>query len=76
MFRTLSAPIAVQWEVTSLCDKSCIHCYNYWRDSSQAVRHEEPVLAHTYELVAQEILSNHVLSVTITGGEPLLVFER
>lgn len=76
MFKTLSAPLAVQWEVTERCIKNCIHCYNYWRDGPAAARGWEPIVPATCEEIVTEIIANRVLSVTITGGEPLLVLDE
>jgi radical SAM protein with 4Fe4S-binding SPASM domain len=76
MFRELSAPIAVQWETTSACPKKCFYCANHWRHSTSL----PPQTANTDLTIAarvvDEVLSAKVFSVTITGGEPLLVLEH
>ena len=68
-------PPNVQWEVTSLCNHNCIHCYNYWRTdpvkACECVHTEEE-----YLLMAEAIAKNKPVSVTITGGEPLTVFDK
>lgn len=75
-FRRLSAPITVQWETTSLCNKSCVHCYNYWRDStSTLVRSGARLNAAGARAVVEQVLANRVFHVVITGGEPLLVVD-
>lgn len=65
----------VQWEVTGSCNHNCIHCYNYWREEAPSQR-----LVDGYEAVCRtivdELLRHRVFSVTITGGEPLLVIEQ
>ena len=76
MFRRLSAPISVQWELTPACNLNCVHCYNYWRDGSgnkniRVVR-DNP----SPEIIANEIVKNNVFQVTLTGGEPLTVLKR
>lgn len=74
---SLRYPPNVQWEVTSECNHNCIHCYNYWRKDSQKIagmckfRTEEE-----YLLLASKIVEQKPVSVVITGGEPLLVFDR
>lgn len=74
-YKTLSAPIMVQWEVTPNCNHNCVHCYNHWRT-------KEPVIirgsneATLHESVVREIISNKVFSVNITGGEPLMVIGK
>ena len=77
VFRTLRAPVTVQWELTPWCNESCIHCYNFWRDAEEK---EQPLLfpgiKETFEISSSEIVSNHVFQVTVTGGEPLAVFKQ
>lgn len=74
---SLRYPPNVQWEVTSECNHNCIHCYNYWRKDHQKIagmckfRTEEE-----YLLLASKIVEQKPVSVVITGGEPLLVFDR
>lgn len=72
----LSAPLEVQWELTSWCSYRCTHCYNYWR--------REPVAGHSldnanrglWERTASELMKNGVFHATLTGGEPLGVLEE
>lgn len=74
MFKAISAPIVLQWEVTPRCNHNCVHCYNYWRKGPRL-----PLLPENYEdiftKVVDEIIENKVFAVVITGGEPLLVIE-
>lgn len=76
MFRQISAPISVQWELTSACNLNCLHCYNYWRDSSHPkglhVLHDNP----GSETIAKELVRNGVFQVTLTGGEPLTALKK
>lgn len=76
MFRELSAPIAVQWEVTSACPKRCFYCANYWRHDSALAAQPALPLRPVLDKIVDQIISARVFSVTITGGEPLLVIER
>lgn len=74
---TLHYPPNIQWEVTSECNHNCIHCYNYWRKDSQKIAGMSKF--HTedeYLLLASKIAEQKPVSVVITGGEPLLVFDR
>lgn len=74
LYKTLSAPLEVQLELTDLCNQSCIHCYNYWREQDH---HRERTLSED-ELtsVIQKLKNNGVFRITITGGEPLLFKNR
>ena len=75
MYRKLSAPAAVQWEVTPSCNHLCVWCYNFWREGDPL-----PSLPDDYEVryskVVDELIRMRVFSVIITGGEPMMVIER
>lgn len=75
IYKTLSAPILVQWEVTKRCNHNCIHCYNFWRQGPIL-----PKLPRNYKVlyakVVQELIINKVMSVVVTGGEPLMVLNE
>ena len=72
MFKELSAPITVHWEVTPLCNLNCIHCYNYWRKNKSNTLYAK----NSYcESITEEIIRNKIFNVIITGGEPLKVFD-
>lgn len=75
--KLLSAPVSCQWELTPKCNYDCSHCYNHWRQSGSesAFVVNEKVIA-LYEASVREILANQVFAVTVTGGEPLLVFDQ
>lgn len=63
-------PPFVQWEVTSKCNHNCVHCYNYWRkDSNECSETAEHIT------IAKKIIEQKPISVVITGGEPLIVFD-
>lgn len=73
----LRYPARVQWEVTSECNHDCIHCYNYWRkDKEKASSLSKNFSTDYYLNLAQKIIEQKPVIVTITGGEPLLVFEK
>lgn len=75
-FLTLSAPVTCQWELTNSCSFGCKHCYNYWRseDKTATTKIDEDYL-RTQKRAAEQIVRNNIFSVTLTGGEPLLVLE-
>lgn len=66
----LKYPPYMQWEVTPRCNHNCIHCYNYWRSSDEMILEEK-----RYDEIVSKIIELHPVSVVITGGEPLLVFN-
>lgn len=76
MFRELSAPISVQWEVTPWCNLECVHCYNYWRQDKEKSKQLTIMLSELYDAIVSEILNCKVFRVTITGGEPLGVLKH
>lgn len=73
MFRLLSAPLYAQWEVTPRCNYNCVHCYNHWREDRSNLT-EQPN-NELYDAVVSEIIANRLFSVTVTGGEPLIVIK-
>lgn len=77
IFRDLSAPVNLQWEVTPGCNYCCVHCYNFWREKKWGVGAKalEPS-TELLEKVTDEIIKNSILEVVITGGEPLMVLDK
>lgn len=69
----LMYPPFATWEVTPACNHLCIHCYNYWRD-------EENIPANSrdedMDRVAEFLINQKPADITITGGEPLLIFDK
>lgn len=76
MYKRLSAPVSVQWELTPWCNYSCTHCYNYWRKGAKPKKTLNSRQLEEYRRIAQEIVDNNVFHVTLTGGEPLGVLEQ
>jgi radical SAM protein with 4Fe4S-binding SPASM domain len=73
MFRTLSAPINLQVEITEKCMHKCRHCYNYFRHNDDKCH----TLSHdSIRLIADEIIKNKVSRIVVTGGEPLVESEK
>lgn len=69
-FRKLKSPINVQWELTPNCNYKCFHCYNYWRACGYVSEHID------YGIVTDQLIENNIFKVTLTGGEPLIVFSE
>lgn len=76
MYRKLSAPITVQWEVTYDCNKNCVHCYNYWRDNKTKLIKNGNFNKEKSNQIVDDIIKNKVFHVVITGGEPMIVMEE
>ena len=74
MNNTLRYPPSVDWETTSECNHNCIHCYNYWRKKSSGGCALQP--KEYYIRCAERLIDSKPVSVQITGGEPLLVWDR
>lgn len=76
IYKTLSAPLDVQVEVTTLCNEACVHCYNFWRGgqfreqvaNSPKKTLQKDQLSH----IVTGLIRDQVFSVTFTGGEPFL----
>ncbi len=70
MYKTLSAPLTVQIELTTKCTNKCVHCYNFWRNDTD---HKNTSLSlKQISTILQKICNAKVFDITITGGEPLL----
>ena len=73
----LHSPPDIQWEVTTECNHDCIHCYNYWRkDSEKIANSSKAKTMEEYLRIANQIINLKPVSVVLTGGEPLLVFDK
>lgn len=60
----LNSPIACVWEITNRCNFHCPHCRAY---------EENPIECEVTEnLIIEQLIKNKLLSVNISGGEPLL----
>lgn len=70
--KELLYPPVLHWEVTPECNHNCIHCYNYWRKEPE--KKNESIKDHL--AIAKQIVERHPVSVVVTGGEPLIVFEN
>src|SRR3989338_6184503 len=76
IFRELSSPLYVQWEITPNCNYNCVHCYNYWRNKESHSYYPIKINEKLNSRIVKELISNKVLRVVLTGGEPLLVIDQ
>lgn len=60
----LSAPVALVWEITNQCNLKCPHCRAYMENPERNTEVEKAVL--------DNIIENRILSVNLSGGEPLI----
>lgn len=76
IYKTLSAPLDVQVEVTTLCNEACVHCYNFWRGEQfkkeVANFPQKTLQKDQLSHIIAGLIQDQVFSVTFTGGEPLL----
>lgn len=74
MFRKLQSPMNIQFEITSLCNEKCMHCYNYWR--SEITPDSCSNMSQDFlDKCLDEMINNNVLHVIFTGGEPLVNYD-
>lgn len=71
---TLFYPPSIDWELTSVCNHNCIHCYNYWRKQNNIITCEKG--SNYYIICAEKIIRAKPVSVQITGGEPLIMWDK
>lgn len=60
----LKAPISIVWEITNNCNFKCPHCRAYQEITADDENIENKIV--------EEIIKNDILTVNISGGEPLL----
>lgn len=60
----LKTPITAVWEITEECNFKCPHCRAAYASKSDDINIENSIM--------NELIKNHILSVNISGGEPLL----
>lgn len=58
------------FEVTPRCNLACTYCYNVWKKNGEPSPRE--LTLNEIENLADSIQAAHPVSVTLTGGEPLL----
>ena len=63
-------PPYITWEITDNCNHRCIHCYNF---SCNSYSHKED--HKRMDAIYRFIVERQPVDVTITGGEPLMVFD-
>lgn len=73
MYKTLSAPLTVQIEITNSCTDNCVHCYNFWRNSNNGSKAGNFFLSEgDVKIIMRKLADANVFDIIITGGEPLL----
>ena len=76
MYIKLSAPINVQWEITTNCNHSCFYCYNGCKIQKEINNSVKSAAEDMAQRVVDEVVNNKVFHITLTGGEPLLVLNK
>lgn len=72
----LKYPPSIDWEVTSVCNHVCIHCYNYWRQQDDIGNYVKAIDKDYFIEIAKKMAESNPVSVQITGGEPLIVWDK
>jgi len=71
----LSAPIAIQYELSGKCNQRCIFCYNTWKNKSVLNSISDTLLSEKRWKVVDKIIASDIFEVILSGGEPLLIPE-
>lgn len=61
---SLKSPLACVWEITNRCNFICPHCRAYTENPKDNAEIEKKII--------KQLIENEILSVNISGGEPLL----
>ena len=72
MKRFFSAPTAVNLELTEICNITCRHCYNFWReDGMGSISLDEEKM----DRLVEKFREAGIFHVILSGGEPFSKFE-
>ena len=63
----LTAPLHIHWEITNMCNYSCIHCYQ----KNDKMRYN--LSPNQLMDIAMKMVKAGVFQVSISGGEPFLI---
>jgi len=72
-FRNISGPITMHLELTEACPERCRHCYNFVREPNYSFKN---ITKEDIDLFLDDFKSNGGFHVILTGGEPLLAFDK
>lgn len=65
-------PPFVTWEITAECNHNCLYCYNDKEGAGSGCGGDEKRL----DEIADFIIAHKPVAVSISGGEPLLIYEE
>ena len=71
--RVLSAPIMINFELTSGCNIRCRHCYNFWRENASSTH--DKVTEEKMDRLVDMMVKDGVFHIVLTGGEPFLNYK-
>lgn len=68
--RILTAPIAINLELTSGCNIKCRHCYNFWREDSGETT--DRITIEKMDELIDKVVQAKVFHIVLSGGEPFM----
>ena len=72
MKRVFKSPTTVNLVITDVCNASCTHCLNYWRDDdSRKIQLDR----NKMEIIVDKLSKAGVFHVVLSGGEPFANFD-
>lgn len=72
-FKKISGPVTMHLELTEACPERCRHCYNFVRDANYMPM---SISKEDIDFILNDFKANGGFHVILTGGEPLLVFDK
>lgn len=71
MYKTLSAPLVAQVEISGRCPNRCLHCYNFWRQNKELILPAD-LSINAIDRVMSQLINYRIFHAVLTGGEPFL----
>lgn len=72
MYKTISAPLVVQVEISAQCTNQCMHCYNFWRQNDKTGNNFSDLSIEKIDRIMDQLTYYRIFHIVFTGGEPFL----